>query len=176
MVLCPWSVVRSPNWQESRYGTKVLERVALRTWLVISFFLDYFVEYLSFVLSWLLFQVINGKVFSKACRSRNVKLSGKLFIPDIDMDPSDHWHCLQCVCSNEWEPNCPGNRSKKISIKLFLVIDRIDQWQSVRPTVPWSEWWKQIAGELLFLIIHLEVITGRVFSSNPCWYSVCLGR
>ena len=82
MVLRPRSVVWSPNWQESRYGTKVLERVALRTWLVISFFLDHFVEYLSFVLSWLLFQVINGKVFSKACRSRNVKLSGKLFIPD----------------------------------------------------------------------------------------------
>ena len=99
-----------------------------------------------------------------------------LFLTDIDMDPSDHRHCLQCVCLNEWEPNCPGKRSKKISIKLFLVIDQSDQWQSVRPTVPWSEWWKQIAGEVLFLIIHLEVITGRVFSSNPCWYSVCLGR
>ena len=123
MVLRPWSVVWSPNWQESWYGTKVLERVALRTWL----FWDHFVEYLSFVLSWLLFQVINGKVFSKSCRSRNVKLSGKLFIPDW------YWY------GSQWSLALFAMRLlKRVRAQLSWKTIEKDIYQTIPSN--WSKW------------------------------------
>ena len=167
MVLRPWSVVWSPKFLTSGFKNLASDLLFFGITLL-SICLSFNLGYCS--------KSSMARCFPKRVGAEMSSYQANFLFLILILIPVITGTVCKSVFSNEWEPNCPGKRSKKISIKLFLVIDQSDQWQSVRPTVPWSEWWKQIAGELLFLIIHLEVITGRVFSSNPCWYSVCLGR